>query len=55
MIDEDYLTYMYKLLEKIRDGILDDSSPTRAAYYLGILMNDIATTINNAEDEDNEH
>ncbi len=37
-MDEITLKYILSELYKIRDGILEDSSRTIAAYHLGILL-----------------
>lgn len=41
----EYLEYIQRQLICIRDGILDDSSRTRAAYHLGVLLSSVNITL----------
>lgn len=48
MIEEqmEILNFIIEKLFQIRDGLLDDSSRTRAAYHLGYLLHFVQTEFN---------
>ena len=46
-----YLRFIFSQLEKIRDGLLTDSSRSAAAYHIGILMCSLDLTL--SEDKEN--
>ena len=51
-MDKDYLEYIFEQLIEIRNGLLDDSSRTHAAFNLGMLMCSVEIHLHDMNEEE---